>query len=174
MKSEKNIVLVGMMGSGKSLIGKLISEKLKKKFIDIDKKVEDIEKKKISEIFKVKGEEYFRETEEKISLDYLSQQNQVISLGGGGFINLNIRKKCKKNSLSFWLKWSNNILIKRIYGNKKRPVILDLNKNDIKKLILERSKIYNLADYVIDCDNLSKNEIISEITLKNDLKNNKN
>ena len=65
-------------------------------------------------------------------------------------------------------------MIKRIYGNKKRPVILDLNKNDIKKLIFERSKIYNLADYVIDCDNLSKNEIISEITLKNDLKNNKN
>ena len=70
---------------------------------------------KVSEIFTKYGENYFRKIEEKISLKFLSSENSVISLGGGGFINTSIRKMCKKNCLSFWLDWKNETIIKRIY-----------------------------------------------------------
>ncbi len=152
-----------MMGSGKSSIGKILSKKLKLTFIDIDKKIEEFENLKISEIFNQHGEYYFRKIEEKISLKFLSSENSVISLGGGGFINASIRKMCEKNCLSFWLNWKNETIIKRIYKSKKRPLVMKLNKNQITSLIKERLKYYNLSDHKVDCDKLDKLEIINKI-----------
>jgi len=163
MKSNKNIVLIGMMGSGKSSIGKILSKKLNLTFIDIDQKIEEIEDSKISEIFTKYGENYFRKIEEKISLKFLSSENSVISLGGGGFINASIRKICKKNCLSFWLDWKNETIIKRIYRSKKRPLVINLTKDQINNLIKERSKFYSLSSYRINCDKLDKVEIINKI-----------
>ena len=82
---NKNLVLTGMMGVGKSTIGKKLAKKLKFKFIDIDFIIEKKERKKIDEIFKTKGEKYFRKIEEKITLKFLDRERQVISLGGGSF-----------------------------------------------------------------------------------------
>ena len=163
MKSKKNIVLIGMMGSGKSTIGKILSKKLNINFIDIDRKIEEVESLSISDIFKKKGENYFRKIEEKISLKYLKSGNNVISLGGGGFINSLIRKLCQKTSLTFWLNWKNEIIIKRIYKSKKRPLVMNLTKDNINNLIKERSKIYELSDYKINCDKLDKDQIINKI-----------
>ena len=163
MKSNKNIVLIGMMGSGKSSIGKILSKKLNLTFIDIDQKIEETEDSKISEIFTKYGEKYFRKIEEKISLKFLSSENSVISLGGGGFINASIRKMCKKNCLSFWLDWKNETIIKRIYKSKKRPLAMRLTKGQINNLIKERSKFYSLSDHKINCDKLDKVEIINKI-----------
>ena len=97
MESKKNIVLIGMMGSGKSLVGKIVSKKLNLDFIDIDNKIEERESRTIFDIFKKNGESYFRKIEEDLSIKYLKLENKVISLGGGGYINPNIRKKCLKN-----------------------------------------------------------------------------
>ena len=152
-----------MMGSGKSSIGKILSKKLKLRFIDIDKKIEETEDSKISEIFTKYGENYFRKIEEKISLKFLSLENSVISLGGGGFINASIRKTCKKNCLSFWLDWKNETIIKRIYKSKKRPLAINLTKDQINSLINERSKFYRLSSHRINCDKLDKVEIINKI-----------
>ena len=163
MKSNKNIVLIGMMGSGKSSIGKILSKKLNLTFIDIDQKIEETEDSKISEIFTKYGEKYFRKIEEKISLKFLSSENSVISLGGGGFINASIRKMCKKNCLSFWLDWKNETIIKRIYKSKKRPLAINLTKAQINNLIKERSKFYSMSNYRINCDKLDKVEIINKI-----------
>ena len=118
MKYKKNIVLIGMMGSGKSSIGKLISKKLDLEFIDIDEKIEESENCKISEIFKKKGENHFREIEKNISIKYLKLENKIISLGGGGYINESIRKQCKKNCSTIWLNWKNETLMKRINNSK--------------------------------------------------------
>ena len=101
MELNKNLVLVGMMGSGKTLIGKLISTQTKLKFIDIDNKIEEKEKMKITEIFKKKGEKYFRDCEEEITLSCLKGEKQILSLGGGAYINTNIRRECKKSSFRF-------------------------------------------------------------------------
>ena len=163
MKSKKNIVLIGMMGSGKSSIGKILSKKLNISFIDIDRKIEEVESLSISDIFKKNGENYFRKIEEKISLKYLKSENNVISLGGGGFINSQIRKFCKKTCLSFWLNWKNETIIKRIYKSKKRPMVTNLTKDKINNLIKERSKIYELSNYKINCDKLDKVQIINMI-----------
>ena len=163
MKSNKNIVLIGMMGSGKSLIGKILSKKLNLNFVDIDQKIEEIEKITISDIFKNKGEKYFREIEKNISIDYLKLENKIISLGGGGYINQSIRKQCFKNCTTFWLNWKNEILIKRIINSKKRPLAMKLNSFEINELILKRSKIYKLSDYKINCDKLDKDQIVKKI-----------
>ena len=163
MESNKNLVLVGMMGSGKTLIGKLISKQTKLKFIDIDDKIEEKEKMKIAEIFKKKGEKYFRECEEEITLSCLKGEKQILSLGGGAYINTNIRKECKKSSFSFWLNWKKDIIIKRINGSKKRPLAMTLSETDLERLINERAKIYSLADFTINCDQLNKNEIANKI-----------
>ena len=163
MESKKNIVLIGMMGSGKSSIGKILSKKLRFTFVDIDQKIEEFENLKISEIFKKHGENYFRKIEEKISLKFLSLENSIISLGGGGFINTSIRKMCERNCLSFWLNWKNETIINRIYKSKKRPLAMNLTKTQICSLIKERSKFYSLSNHKIDCDKLDKLEIINKI-----------
>lgn len=163
MKSKKNIVLIGMMGSGKSSIGKILSKKLNISFIDIDRKIEEVESLSISDIFKKNGENYFRKIEEKISLKYLKSENNIISLGGGGFINLSIRKFCQKTCLSFWLNWKNETIIARIYKSKKRPLVMKLKKEEINNLIKERSKVYELSDHKINCDKLDKDQIINKI-----------
>ena len=98
-----------MMGVGKSTIGKLLSEKLKMKFIDTDELIEKEEKMSIKKIFDLKGEAYFRTLEKKISLANLESKNTIISLGGGTFIDQNIREKVLKSCISFWLDVDLNI-----------------------------------------------------------------
>ena len=166
MKTNKNLVLLGMMGSGKSTIGKFLSKKTNYKFIDVDEKIEEEKNLSIADIFEKYGENHFRKVEKEITLKYLNQERAIISLGGGAFINEQIRKKVLKNSLSIWLNWDSETLIKRIKNSKKRPIILSLNENEIKKIIEERNKIYSKALIKIDCENLKKIEIVDYIVKK--------
>ena len=163
MKLYKSLVLVGMMGSGKSLIGKILSKKLDYDFIDTDKKIEEVEKKTISEIFESNGEKYFRNIEEVISLKFLKLNKKVIALGGGGFMNSSIRKYSQKKSITFWLDWKNETLINRIKNSKKRPLAMKFSNSELNKLIIKRSTTYNLSDYKINCDKLDKNQIVEKI-----------
>ena len=163
MKLNKNLVLIGMMGSGKSLIGKLLSKKLEFEFIDTDNKIEEFEKKTISEIFKKNGEKYFRNIEEVVSLKFLKLSNKVIALGGGGYINSNIRKYALKKCTSIWLDWKSETLLKRIKNSKKRPLAMKLNNFELQKLIIERSSMYKLSDYKVNCDKLDKKQIVEKI-----------
>ena len=163
MKSNNNLVLLGMMGSGKSTIGHLLSKNLNIKLNDIDEIIEKEEGCKISEIFEKKGEICFRKIEEKITLKLLGSNKKIISLGGGGFINNNIRNEVLSNHISFWLDWNNSTLINRIKRSKKRPIAFNLTENQIKKIISERSKIYSMANYKINCEKFSKDEIVKKI-----------
>ena len=163
MKSKKNLILIGMMGSGKSTIGSLISKKLNVKFIDIDNVLEDVTKMKIVEIFEKKGENFFRNLEEKITLKLLNSTNNVISLGGGGFINEKIRKEVLKNNFSFWLNCDTQTLLNRIKNSKKRPIAFNLSDSELTELIVKRTKIYSKAQFKINCHKLSKTEIVKKI-----------
>ena len=163
MNLNKNVVLLGMMGSGKSTIGYLLSKSINCKFFDIDKIIERETGLKINTIFEKRGEEYFRIIEEKVTLRLLRDKGKIISLGGGGFLNNIIRREILKNNLSFWLNWKNSTLIKRIYKSKKRPIAFRMNENDLKKLINDRSKIYSKAKFKINCENLTKNMIVKQI-----------
>ena len=163
MKSKKNLVLIGMMSSGKSTIGELLAKKLNFKFFDIDKIIENETKMKITEIFKIKGENFFRNLEEKTTIKLLNFSDVVISLGGGGFINETIRKETNTKSKTFWLDWNLDTLISRIRKRNNRPVALALNNNELKNLIIKRSKYYSKAKYKINCQKLTRPEIIKKI-----------
>ena len=163
MNLNKNIVLIGMMGSGKSTIGYLLSKSTNLKHVDIDKLIEKETGLKIYNIFEKKGEEYFRNLEEKITLKLLKSRKNVISLGGGGFINKNIRREVLNNNISFWLYWKSSTVIQRILKSKKRPIAINSSENDLKKLISDRSKIYSEANFKINCENLTKNMIVKQI-----------
>ena len=164
MKS-KNLVLLGMMGSGKSIIGSLISKKLKLKFIDIDNVIEKEANMNIAEIFKKKGENFFRNLEEKITIKLLESSNVVISLGGGGFVNEKIRKEVITNNFSFWLNWNNTTLFNRIKNSYKRPITFYLSNQELLELIEKRKKIYSKADFEVNCNKLSKTEIVKKIII---------
>ena len=161
---KKNIVLIGMMAAGKTTIGFKLAKKLKYEFIDIDTEIEKSENQKIADIFQIRGEEYFRKVEERVSLNLLENTRVVISIGGGAFLNEKIRKKIKKNSCSFWLDWKMRTILNRISKNKRRPLALKLNNKDITSLYQKRVKFYKLSDFKVNCENKSKNEIINHIS----------
>ena len=161
---KKNLVLTGMMGVGKSTIGKKLSKKLKLKFIDVDQIIEKNEKTTISDIFKKKGEHYFRKVEKKYTLEEIDKKNQVIALGGGAFINSLIRKEIRKSSISFWLDLDLKDLLLRLRSLKKRPLLNQHNLEEtINKIYSERKKIYNESDFRIKCNSLDANEIVNKI-----------
>ena len=161
---RKNLTLTGMMGVGKSTIGKNLAKKLKYNFIDIDKLIEIKEKTSIGLIFKNKSENYFRKIENEITLEELKKNNSVLSLGGGAFVNKSIRASVKKTSVSFWLDVNTDILIKRLSKTQKRPLLYKKNISDtIRKIYLDRKKIYNEANFRIKCSFLTSGEIVNKI-----------
>jgi|TARA_B100001093_G_scaffold440570_1_gene441148 shikimate kinase len=160
----KNLTLTGMMGVGKSTIGKLLAKKLQYDFLDIDKLIEQKEGSSINLIFKNKGEEYFREIEKRLTLTELKKINCVISLGGGSFLQNEVRRSVKKLSVSFWLDLPIDELIKRLTKSKKRPLLFKQNLNStVKKIYFDRKKIYNMADFRIKCKSLKAKEIANKI-----------
>ena len=160
----KNLTLTGMMGVGKSTIGKILAKKLEFKFVDVDKLIENKEGLSINSIFKNKGETHFRKIESEITNLELKKNNSVISLGGGAFLDNSVRKNAKKLSVSFWLDVPVNELIKRLRNSRQRPLLFKKNYIDeIKKIYFNRKKIYNEADYRIKCNSLKSFEITNII-----------
>ena len=161
---EKNLTLTGMMGVGKTTIGKRLAKKLSYDFVDIDKIIEKQERESISSIFRNKGEDYFRKIEKQLTIMELKKNNSVISLGGGAFLNSTIRQYSKKHSISFWLDVPIETLLKRLKKSKNRPVLgKDKADSSIKKIYFKRKKFYNKADYRIKCKTLTLKQIIEKI-----------
>ena len=150
INNKLNISLCGMMGSGKSSIGKILANKLDYNFIDIDKMIEINAKKTIKKIFEEDGEEYFRDLEEKITINILKNKNTIVSLGGGAIINKKIRDSIKKNSYNIYLNVDVDILTKRLRNSKNRPLIYNKNlKKELINLISIREKFYLKADLIV-------------------------
>ena len=139
------------------------TKKLNTNFIDIDQEIEKKIGMTISKIFENKGEKYFREVEELTTLQLLKKNRSVISLGGGAFLNNKIKKEVLENHISFWLNWDAKTLVNRIKNSQKRPLALKSSKNELIEIIKKRSVVYSKAMYKINCENLSKNEIIDKI-----------
>ena len=150
--NKKNICIMGLMGSGKTVIGKDLSKYLNLNFYDTDKEIELMTKKKINEIFEEEGESYFRDIEEKVCIEILTNDNCVISLGGGSIISKKIRKIIKKNSYSIYLQVTLNNLLNRLKFSRKRPLLNNnSNKSEImRKLLKDRQKYYEKADLIIN------------------------
>ena len=151
------------MGSGKTTIGKSLSQRLNMQFADIDDIIEKKNGLSISMIFEQRGEKTFRQEEEEESKNALKRSNIIIALGGGAFINKNIRDEIKKNSVSIWLDLDVEILYKRVNLSQKRPLLKNSSKENLKKIYNDRKRIYSLADFKIQCTLKNKDQIINEI-----------
>ncbi len=161
------------MGSGKSTIAKLLSEKLQIPCLDLDKIIEKNCEMTVSEIFKEKGEIYFRKLERELFLELMdSNETSILSLGGGTPCYSNNHELLKTDkAVSFYLKASIETLFNRLSKKKmKRPIIANMNDDELKEFIakhlFERSFYYNQVDYVIDIDNKSAKKIGKEIRSK--------
>ena len=168
MNKDKNcICLIGMPGSGKSTIGKLLSEKLKYSFFDTDQEIEKREKNKIKNIFSIKGEDYFRSVETQVFNELVEKKKVVISTGGGLILN-NLEKL--KLSFNIYLYCNIDVLIQRASRNNLRPLLSQNTSLQMTNLFNERKDIYiKIADITInatDNQNVTITEIIKKI--KND------
>jgi len=153
-----------MMGVGKTTLGKIVSKKLKLNFIDTDKVIEKANSMKINEIFNKKGEPYFRQEEEREVLSSLKMNNSVIALGGGAFINENLRDNILKHAKSIWLDCDLKTINERVNQSKNRPLLNNQEKqSSINKIYKQRKDLYKLANFKINCDNLSKEDIVKKI-----------
>jgi len=150
-KLKKMVVLVGLMGAGKSSIGNKLSDFLNVGFIDADNEIEKAAGMTIVEIFEKFGEKYFREGEKKVVSRLMLQKPQVLSSGGGAFISDDLRELIKKHGFSIWLKADYETLWPRVSGKKNRPLLNQLEPEKVlKSLIRERNPIYSEADITIE------------------------
>lgn len=166
------IFLLGYMGSGKSYIGKQLAARINQRFIDFDEEIEKSENCSIREIFEKKGEIFFRKLERKVLEEIIVlNEDAVISLGGGTPCYGNNMEliKASKDVTSFYLKLNINTLTERLEAEKDhRPMISHLEAKEkleefIRKHLFERGFYYNQSDYIIECNDISSEEIISKI-----------
>lgn len=161
------IVLLGYMGSGKSVIGKILSKEMKINFIDLDSYIEKKENKTIKDIFKTKGEIYFRKIEKKYLKEIMFLDiNAVVSLGGGTPCFGNNMELVLKKGVSFYLKASAKTLAERLRAETvQRPLLSTIRANIteyIAKHLFERSAFYEKANYTIDAEK-TPNQIVEQI-----------
>ena len=160
----KTIVLIGMMGSGKTTIGKLLGEKLTLRSIDIDVIIEQNEKRTVSEIFQNEGEKYFRNIERETIKKNFTNKDLIISLGGGAFEDQLTQELLLKNSTVIYLKTSPNVILERIKNNTNSPLLKNqMTVEKIQSIILQRQKNYELANITILTDNKNTDKIVEEI-----------
>lgn len=168
-KSIKQICIIGMPGSGKSTIGRILSEKLNYKFYDTDENIENTMNLSIKDIFKIKGEMFFREIEKKEFNKLMIINNVIISTGGGIILN---NENLLKKSFNIYLECKLDILIQRASRNQNRPLLLQDIEKKMKKLFNQRKDIYNkLSDLKIDTNYNIKKTIDNILNkLPNDIK----
>ena len=147
---KNNIAIIGHMGSGKSVMGKIFANKFGFKHVDSDKKIIKLTNKPINIIFDEKGENFFRNIEKKVVLNLIDKKSIVLSLGGGSILDMAVRNKLKKKSLTLFLDVNLKELEKRLKRSFNRPLLKNTDINEkMKKLDTERRKYYLLADIII-------------------------
>ena len=168
MNKRRNIVLIGMMGAGKSSIGHLLDAKLQDfHYIDIDNEIERNEKMTIEEIFAVVGEAHFRELEHNTIKKFSNYHNQVIATGGGAVENQENLELLRQNSVIFYLKASIDELYERVKMASNRPLLKTTNpKQKLKDLMEKREQFYIKADFETNTENKELIEIVNEILEK--------
>lgn len=152
LTQPKIILLVGMMGCGKTTLGKVLSRRLNLPFIDSDKEIEKASGCSISDLFATYGEEEFRRGEERIMARLLTQSKPcVLSSGGGAFLSLKTQAIAKKHAISVWIRADVDLLSHRTEGRNHRPLVpAKDNKKAIERLVKECYPLYANADLTLD------------------------
>ena len=158
------VVMIGLMGAGKSRIGRELATKLKYEFVDADDEIIDAAGCSISDIFKLYGEQAFRDVEMKVITRLLDGPPRIIATGGGAFMNESVRKKIVDSGISIWLKADIDVLVERTGRRKGRPL---LDKGDpkeiLQQLMTQRYPVYATADIAVDSRDIPIDETVSEV-----------
>jgi len=167
MLSDKNIVLIGFMGSGKSMIARELGVRLKKEVIATDELAEVREKQTIHEIFKSKGEAYFRNLEVEIIKEAAQRQAVIIDCGGGVVLRSENLPTLKENGIVFYLQARPEVIFQRIKNEGHRPLLQVPDPlGFIEQLYQQRLPLYNQADHIIDANDASIEGPVAEILKK--------
>lgn len=164
MEKKKNIVLIGFMGTGKTTVGKILAKKLGMSFVDVDELIEKTAGLKISEVFARFGEAYFRDIETEIIKSITKNFSQVIATGGGAVLRDENLNALKSNGVVFCLTASEELIFDRIKDNNERPLLQVENpKEKIRELLAKRMPRYMMADFIINTDGLTQEEVSEKI-----------
>lgn len=161
---RRNLVFVGLMGAGKSAIGRMTAAQLGLPFIDTDTEIERVSRMTISELFAAYGEEEFRALETRVIKRLLRSGPRVVSTGGGAFINEKTRKQIERGGISLWLKADLEVLWERVNKRDHRPLLKTENpKQTLENLMNQRYPVYELADMTVHSRDERKETIVNEV-----------
>lgn len=160
----RSIVLVGLMGAGKSTVGRRLAQKLGLEFTDADAEIERAAGKTVPDIFRDHGEAYFREGERKVIARLLESGPQVLATGGGAFMNEETRKNIARLGISVWLRADMDLLMKRVRRRDNRPLLKAEDPDAVmRQLIAERYPVYGQADVTVESRDVPHNSIVSDV-----------
>ena len=161
---KKTIVLVGIMGAGKSTVGKNLADRLGMRFFDADQEIERAAGCTITDFFEKYGEVEFRKGEERVISRILAGEPCVLATGGGAFMSEATRLLIKKMAISVWLRVSFEVLAKRLEKRSDRPLLQTTDpQQTLKALIKKRYPIYNDADFIVDAENDGVDITVSKV-----------
>ena len=161
---KRNLVLVGLMGAGKSAIGKLVASELSIPFIDSDHEIERVSRMTIPELFEKYGEPEFRKLENRVIKRLLRSGPRVLSTGGGAFMNGDTRASIKSSGVSLWLDADLDTLWERVIKRDNRPLLKTENpKQTLENLMIARYPTYALADLSVKSRDVKKDQVAAEV-----------
>lgn len=160
----KHLVLVGMMGSGKSTVGRELQILSHRVFYDTDQLIENMEEMPVAEIFGAKGEAYFRLVERKVIYDLLPLSSSIISTGGGTFMNQETRERLLRDARVYYLQTDASIIYSRVCSDDTRPLLTGIDMMEtITRLLQDREPFYRLAHATVSTNNRRPSDIAAEI-----------
>jgi shikimate kinase len=161
---ERSIVLVGLMGCGKSSVGRRLASRLGLGFVDADEEIERVAAKSIVEIFADHGEAYFRDGERRVIARLLATGPQVLATGGGAFINPDTRAKIRERGVSVWLRAELHVLMRRVSKRDTRPLLKSGDPEaTMRDLMANRYPVYAEADITVESRDVPHDVIVNEI-----------
>lgn len=161
---QRSVVLVGLMGAGKTAIGRKVATALGLTFIDSDQEIEDVSRMSIPELFELYGEPEFRALEQRVIARVLEGGPQILSTGGGAYMNAHTRDAIASNAVSVWLKADLDLLMERVSKKQNRPLLKNDNPRAVlERLMNERYPVYALADLTVVTRDERKEVIAAEV-----------
>ncbi len=160
----RSIVIIGLMGAGKTTVGRRLAERLRLAFIDADAEIEKAAGQTIAEIFAQHGEPYFRDGERKVIARLLRSGPQVLATGGGAYMSEETRKAVKEGAISVWLKAPLPLLMKRVRRRSHRPLLQAADPEEVMRGLMEkRYPVYSEADIAIETRDVPHNIIVNDV-----------
>ncbi len=161
---NRALVLVGLMGAGKTSVGRRLAEKLEIPFVDADHEIELAAGKTIPEIFSDHGEDYFREGERRVITRLLENGKQVLATGGGAFMNAETREKIKGHGVSLWLKADLELLLKRVAKRNDRPLLQKEEPSIVMKRLIDlRYPVYAQSDITVESRDVQHGQMVNDV-----------